>query len=319
MILLSSGGSYYDLLRNQPSNFAVSIDKVFYFILVINAILFIGLTATIIYFIIKYSRKRHPIAKQIKDNIWMEVIWTGIPFIIVLSMFYYGTLQYSPMHKPPKDALNVDVIGRMWEWSFVYSNGKQSDKLYLPLNKAVKLNLQSKDVIHSFFIPAFRVKEDVVPGKKDNFIWFIPTQKDTFTIECTAYCGLRHSYMLSKAIIIDEKDFNEWLAKTESAPTGTLPGLAIIKNNACLSCHTIDGSKLVGPTFKELFGSDVEVTTDGKPRTVKADDAYIKSSIQEPTKDIVKNFNPVMAPYKDVLNDEQIKQITEYLKSIGKK
>ncbi len=319
MILLSAGGSYYDLLRNQPSNFAVSVDKVFYFILVINAILFIGLTATIIYFVIKFNRKRHPKAEQIKDNIWLELSWTVIPILIVLSMFYYGTMLYNPMHKPPKDAMKVDVIGRMWEWSFVYANGKQSDKLYLPLNKPVKLNLQSKDVIHSLFIPAFRVKEDVVPGKKDNFIWFIPTQKDTFTIECSAYCGLRHSYMLSKAIILDEKDFNDWLAKTETAPAGTMPGLAVIKGNACLSCHTIDGTKLVGPTFKGLYGSDVEVTTNGKPRTVKADDDYIKSSILEPNKDIVKDFNPVMQSFKGVLNDEQIKQITEYLKSIGKK
>jgi cytochrome c oxidase subunit II len=319
MIFLSSGGGIFDLLRNQPSNFAIKVDNTFYFILVINAILFLGLTTTMIYFIIKYSRKRHPKAEQIKDNIWLELSWTVTPVIIVLVMFYYGTMEYNPMHIPPKNAMKVNVIGRMWEWSFVYANGKQSDKLYLPVNKAVLLNLESKDVIHSLFIPAFRVKQDVVPGKNDNFIWFIPTQIDTFTVECSAYCGLRHSYMYTKAIILQEKDFNEWLAKNESAAGGIMPGLALMKNNACFSCHTIDGSKLVGPTFKGLYGTEVEVITNGKLRTVKADDEYIKTSIFDPNKDIVKDFNPVMQQYKGVLNDEQIKQITDYLKSIGKK
>ena len=159
------------------------------------------------------------------------------------------------------------------------------------------------------------------PGRNDNYMWFIPTIKDTFDIECTAYCGLRHSYMLSKVIVIDEDAYKIWYAQVKKkSESEKLPGLDLLKNNACLSCHSIDGVKIVGPTFKGLYGSDVVVIDNGNEKTVKADDNFIYSKITGSNKEIVKGYPAgVMRPYKSVLKDEQIKQITEYLKTIGKK
>jgi cytochrome c oxidase subunit II len=305
----------------QASNFAEGVDKAFYFIIGIDLFFLIGLSLIIIYFIIKYGRKRNPKPTQIKEKMWLEVLWTVVPLIIVLAMFVVGYMEYSPSIRTPKDAIKITAIGRTWQWTFRYANGKESPELYVPYNKPVELKLVSDDILHSLFIPAFRIKKDVVPGRDDNYMWFIPTIKDTFDIECTAYCGLRHSFMLSRVIVIDEDAYKNWYAKVENkSESGQLPGLALLKNNACLSCHSIDGTKIVGPTFKGFYGSNVEVIEEGKEKTVKADDNYIKAKILGTSKDVVKGYPAgVMRPYKGVLNDEQIKQINEYLKTIGKK
>jgi len=274
-----------------------------------------------LYFVYKYNNKRNPVATQIKGSNKLEIIWTVIPIILVLIMFYYGWAGWTPMRKPPKDTFNITVTGRMWNFAFQYENGRTTDTLFVPQNKAIKMKLVSLDVIHGFYIPAFRIKEDVVPGR-EKMSWFIPEKEGKFELFCSNYCGMNHSYMYTYVKVMPEKDFNAWYADTTKqvaaaaeSPSGN--GQQIMKTIGCFACHSIDGSKLVGPSFKGIYGHQVTVSTGGNERQVTVDDEYIKKSIFDPNADIVEGFNKgLMQPYTGQLKDEDIKQIIEYLKTL---
>lgn len=300
----------------EASNFVQGVDAVFKLILGIAFFFLIGITTVMIVFIIKYNKRKHPKAVQIPNNTTLEITWTIIPLALVLLMFYYGYMAFLPMRKPPKDAMVVKTTGRMWTWDFEYPNGKHSPELIVPYKKAVKLDMTSKDVIHGMFIPSFRLKEDVIPGKQ-TMIWFIPKLEGTFEIFCSAYCGIDHSIMQSSVKVIPVKEFDKWLAEKPEVKVNANTGLETLKRNACSSCHSLDGSKIIGPSFKGLFGSKHLVITDGKEREIKADTSYIRTSILDPDKDIVKGFNKgMMHSYQGVLSNDDIKSIMEYLKTI---
>jgi cytochrome c oxidase subunit 2 len=297
------------------SNFTAGVNFALILINAISIFFLVGITAVMIYFVIRYRKSKHPKAKQIKDNNVLEIIWTVVPLVLVLLMFYYGYVAYEPMSRPPKDAMQVKVIAKMWTWSFEYEGNKQSDILVLPVNKPVNLNLVSLDVIHGLYIPDFRVKQDVVPGK-DNTLWFIPQVPGEYYILCSAYCGLRHSFMESKVKVVSEEEFNKWL--TEQPSQSEEPeGLTILKNNACTGCHSIDGSKLVSTSFKGLYGKTETVETDGVERKITVDDAYIHTSIFDPGKDVVKGYpKGMMQSYKGKISEEDVQKIIEFLKTI---
>lgn len=221
------------------SNFVNSTDTTFFFIVAVSVFFLVVITFTMIFFVIKYSRKRNPKAKNIHGNIPLEITWTVIPTILVLIMFWMGWAGYKQMADAPEDSMNVDVTAQMWKWTFKYTNGVTTDTLYVPLNKPVKVFLSSRDVNHSFFIPAFRVKKDVIPNRH-NTAWFQADKEGTFDIFCAEYCGLNHSHMLSKVIVLPQNNFNIWLneqakkdslqsapaEKIDSAATGKDAGLA---------------------------------------------------------------------------------------------
>lgn len=271
-----------------------------------------------IYILIHFSRKKVKNPKQFTGNTKLEVIWTVVPLIIVLLMFYLGWEGFSPMRKVPADAMQIKAIGRMWEWSFDYGNGKISKELVVPHNRNVKLNLVSADVNHGLFIPAFRVKEDVIPGY-ENYLWFRPITKGKFDIFCSEYCGLAHSSMTTKAIVLDSLDFDKWLADLKV--TGNLPdhpGLVVLKANACLTCHSLDGTKIIGPSFKGLYGAKRMVVTAQGEKEVVANDEYIKNALLDPNGEVVKGFNKgLMQPYKDVIKGEDLDKIVDYFKTAG--
>lgn len=305
----------------NASNFVAGVDEAFVFIMGVSFIFLIGLTFTMLYFVYKYNQKKNPVATQIKGSTKLEIVWTIIPTILVLVMFYYGWAGWTPMQKPPKDSFNIKVVARMWNFTFEYENGKRTDTLFVPQNKAVRLNLNSLDVIHSLYIPAFRVKEDVVPGR-EKFIWFIPQQEGLYDLFCTEYCGLNHSYMLNQVKVMPDQDFNAWYVDTTKREAVALDsptenGKRIMKNIGCFACHSVDGSKLVGPSFKGLYGHTATVMTGGNEREITVDDEYIKRSIYDPNADVVKGYNKgLMLSYTGQLSEDDVKQITEYLKSL---
>lgn len=297
------------------SNFVQGVDLTFIIILGISVFFLVGITAVMIYFVIRYSRKRNPKATNIEGNNTLEILWTAIPLVLVLVMFYFGWLGFRPMRNVPEGAIQVKAIGQMWAWSFEYENGKKSAELVVPLDKPVKLNLTSLDVIHSLYIPAFRIKEDVVPGKH-NFMWFTAQEEGEYNIFCAEMCGDRHSYMLSKVKVLPEADYNTWLASSD-APVNEPPGLTLMKQNACVTCHSQDGSRIVGPSFKGLFGKKEIVITNGVEREINIDEEYIKRSVYEPNADVVKGFSPGLMPsQKDKLTDEDVQKIVDYMKSL---
>jgi len=295
------------------SNFAEGVDRAFIFIFAISFIFTIGITVAMIYIVIHFSRKKNKNPRQFTGNVPLEIIWTVVPLILVLFMFYYGWVAFAPMRKVPSNSMPVKVIGRMWSWSFDYGNGKISPDLVVPLDRNVKLNLFSEDVNHGLFIPAFRVKEDVIPGY-NNYLWFQPIAKGKYDIYCTEYCGLAHSGMVAKVIVVDSLEFKTWLADLKVVNNDS-PGLAVLKANACITCHSLDGTKVIGPSFKGLYGSKRSVLTDQGEKEVVADADYIKRSIVDPNGEVVKGFNKgLMQSYKDVLKGEDIDKIVDYFK-----
>ncbi len=306
------------------SNFVNSVDRTTMFIFLVSAFFLVGITATMIYFVVRYNKNRSPKSEFIEGNLTLEIIWIVIPVILVSIMFYYGWTNWKMLKSPPKNAFTITTTARMWSWSFTYPNGIITDTMFVPLNKAVLVNVNSSDVIHSLYIPAFRVKQDVVPGNK-NFLWFIAQKEGTYDIFCAEYCGLRHAYMTSAVVVKTQKEFDKWYK--ESANPGTapeasgipapLPGLSLIKKNGCTACHSFDGSKIVGPSFKGLYGSKSVVLVDGKEQIVTVDDARILECVYLPNAKIVKGFQPnLMQSFKDAITKDQVKQITEFIKTL---
>jgi cytochrome c oxidase subunit 2 len=305
---------------SEASNFVHGVDKAFLIILGISFFFLISLTAVMLIFVVKYNRKKNVQAVQIKDSSLLEFTWTAIPMILVLFMFYVGWEGFLPMRKAPEGAREVTVIGRMWKWTFEYAGKKQSDTLVLPINQAVKLNLISKDVIHGLFIPAFRVKEDVVPGKS-NYTWFIPGLLGQYDLLCSAYCGVNHSYMSAVVKVVPEPAFTKWLAALPVKKVDdNNEGYIILEKNGCFSCHSLEGSKMIGPSFKDLFGTTADVTTNGVNRKVLIDEEYLSTSIYDPNKDIVVGYQQgLMKSYTGLVKKNDIPKIAEYLKTIAPK
>jgi cytochrome c oxidase subunit II len=222
--------------------------------------------------------------------------------------------------------MEVTVVARQWAWNFQYPNGKQSPELILALERPVKLNLRSLDVIHGFFIPAFRIKEDVVPGKQ-NYTWFTPTRLGSYDIECTVICGVNHGNMVAKANVVPVRDFENWYFSDEAAAIPAQaspqvasaipvshPAIALMKGKDCLTCHTVNGRVGVGPTFKGLFGKIEKVAAVNGEREMTIDDNAIASAIRVPSAEIVKGYPQAMPTI--ALSDSELKEVVEFIKTL---
>lgn len=300
------------------SNLADGVDRAFAFIFITSFIFIVGITAFMIFMLIKFRRSKNKEAAQFTGSVKLEILWTVIPTIIVLIMFWMGWKGFAEMRNVPENAMKITAIGRMWEWEFDYGDGKLSKELVIPKDQPIRLDLVSKDVNHSLFIPAFRVKEDVVPGY-DNYLWFIPTYIGTYDVLCTEYCGLLHSAMITTTKVVSQEEFDDWLANLEA--TGNIPdhpGLAILKSNSCLACHSLDGAKLVGPTFLNAYGSEkVVIDESGNEKTITVNAEYINNAINNPNSEIVKGFGKnLMQSYENLVSEEEITQVVEYLETL---
>lgn len=313
----------YSTTATDASNFVSTFNTSFYFIAGISLLLLTGLTIVMLYFVFRYNNKKNKVAIQNEGNLKLEIIWTVIPVILALAMFYYGWAGWKPMTRAPKNAINITSTARMWSFSFQYENGKQSPDLIIPVNTPVKIKLLSLDVIHSLYIPAFRIKSDMVPGRV-KMMWFLPETIGEYDLYCAEYCGLRHSYMNANVKVLSEKDFLAWYTdsasvtkKTEESAPGA-EGLKIMINQGCNACHSSDGTKIVGPSYLNLYGEQQVVIRDGKEVTVTVDDEYIKRAIYDPNIEIVKGYpKEMMQSYKGSVNDDDILKIIEYLKTLN--
>jgi cytochrome c oxidase subunit 2 len=315
----------YSTTGIDASNYVSTFNTAFYSIAGISLFLLIGLTFTMLYFVFRYNKKKHKIAVQNEGNTLLEVTWTVIPILLALMMFYFGWEGWKPMNKPPSNAMTITTTARMWSFSFQYANGKESPDLVVPVNTPVKINLVSLDVIHSLFIPAYRIKSDIVPGR-EKVMWFIPQTEGEYDLFCAEYCGLRHSYMRAIVKVLSREKFTAWYGDTTTlarAAEGSVPGaqgLAIMRIQGCMACHSSDGSKIVGPTYLNLFGKQEVVIRDGTEVMVTADEEYIKRSIFDPNAEIVKGFpKGLMQSYKGKISDADLTKIIEYLKSLNEK
>ncbi len=306
-------------MLKDASSFASHVDGTFFFILIVSIIFFVGLVATMIFFVVRYHHTKNKKVANIEGNATLEVVWTVIPTFLVMAMFYYGFIGYKDMRNVPDDAINIKASARMWSWTFTYENGYQSTTLTVPLGKAVKTEVVSEDVLHSFYIPAFRIKQDAVPGY-DTYAWFRAIEAGTYNIYCAEFCGDRHSYMLSTVDVLPEEQYNEWYASVgvESEQIKTnLPayGKELVALKGCTACHSLDGSPLISPSFKGLYGKTETVLAEGGEREVLVDDAYLINAIKVPDAEKVKGFENIPMPVMP-LSDEEMNAIIEYIKSI---
>jgi len=309
-------------------NFTADIDSTFAFVVGACVILLVGIIVTMIYFLFRYHHTRNKQATDIEGNLVLEITWTLIPFLLSMTMFYFGMTGYQKMENVPENAMKVETTGRMWSWSFKYENGIETDTLYVPVGQPVLLNLSSKDVIHSFYIPAFKIKKDAVPGVPTR-MWFRADEEGKYDVFCAEYCGQRHSYMLTKVVAMPREKYDAWSAglaanavvEEESGggerneAKDAERGKALVRTKGCVACHSTDGSRLIGPSYKGLFGKTATVITDGKERDVLVDAAYIDKSIHDPNADKVKGFENMMMP-PQTLSEREVEQIIAYLKTL---
>ncbi|MHB8880515.1 MAG: cytochrome c oxidase subunit II [Thermodesulfovibrionales bacterium] len=295
---------------------AQTVDSVFLFITAISVALLAGITVTMIYFVLRYSRARNPEAENVPDNHLLEVVWVVIPLLIVLAMFFAGLKGFRFMRTVPANAMPVKAFGQMWRWDFVYENGQTSDELVVPVGRPVQLLITSRDVLHSLFIPAYRIKEDAVPGRQ-TYLWFLPDSPGIYDLFCSEYCGEGHSAMITRVRALPAAEFAAWYSGGQKKPASDgLDGASLLQKRGCLACHSVDGSKKIGPTFKALFGSKVLVVTAGQEREINADEEYLRRSVVDPQADLVKGFPPVMPQQKDTLSEDELTAIIGYLKGL---
>ena len=286
------------------------VDFAFYLLFGFSFIVLLFLTLCTLWFIWRYHYTRNPKAADIRGNIKAEVLWTLIPSLLVMGLFYYGWVGFQALRTVPANAMEVQVTARMWSWTFSYPNNKHSNILVVPVNEPVKLHLITKDVIHSFFAPAFRIKMDTVPGM-DTYVWFKAQRTGDYDVFCAEYCGTQHATMVSTIRVVSREEYDAWLAEDNGADSG----LKLLEAQGCISCHSIDGSAGVGPTFKGLWGRKNKVSSQGKKSEVLVDDAYLREAIIKPGAQIVEGYEDIMPPYTD-FTKQQLDSIIEYIKTL---
>ncbi len=341
--LAASGLAFADTpgLPIQATDIATKWDTLYNFLVGLSVFFFILVVGGMLYFVFKYRAKPGVKTKYIADHHLLEGIWTFIPFVLLMVIFVWGYVVYDKMIRSPSNAMEIRVIGKQWLWQFQYDDGRSTiNELYVPVNQPVKLVMTSTDVLHSFFIPNFRVKQDVVPGMYSS-VWFEATIPGNHQVFCTEYCGAAHSQMLAKVIALEPQQWEDWkrgkniLAKgTAGAPesaavttdTTTLsaaaPQLSLVEQGkglfsakGCVACHSVDGTPKagMGPTLKGLFGSKVEFVAGAG---VTADENYIRESIENPMAKVKKGFNPIMPTFKGQVSETELNALIAYIQSL---
>lgn len=306
-------------MPEQASTFAAEIDFMNNFISYVAAFCTIAITGAMIYFAWKYRKRTdNDLTPQITHSTVLETLWTAIPTVVVLFIFYYGTMTYVDMRNPPANALEIGVRGYQWAWEFTYPNGKkQGEELVVPVDTPIKLIMTSSEtggktpVNHSFYIPAMRVKEDVIGGTY-HYLWFQPTKLGNYPIFCTEYCGTNHSGMLGRLRVVTPEEYQDHINDRRE---GERPLEEVAKeiwvNKGCKGCHSLDGTAVVGPSWKGLWAAKREFV-DGSSAT--ADENYIRSAILNPGAQVLKGYQNVMPMIP--LTDDEIETLIAFLKTI---
>jgi len=299
------------------------VDNVQIFLIFMMVFWFIACNAVLVYFMLKYRRKSDDDkTANLTGNHIIEVVWTVVPTILCLIIFFYGIQVWEDLRTPPADAMDIQVRAQKWSWSFEYPNGRTTaSEVFVPEGKPIRFVMKSADVLHSMFIPEFRVKEDVVPSIY-TYLWFQGDVAGTYKIFCTEYCGKDHSAMLAKVHVLDietwERFENNLPLDPNAAPMSPVEhGEDLYVKRGCKGCHSTDGSKVIGPTFAGLYNRESTVLVDGAPTTVTADENYISESIRNPKAKLVEGYDPnAMPAFEGLLTDEDIDDLIAFIKTL---
>ncbi|MBK8013531.1 MAG: cytochrome c oxidase subunit II [Deltaproteobacteria bacterium] len=302
----------------QASTGAEAVDFAYNFIYWVSVVSFVVVVSLMCFFALRYRRRARgelPPERTASHNTVLEVGWS-IPVALTGGiLFYLGAVSFLDSRSPPSDAYEISVKAMKWAWSFTYPNGHTSPNLHAPSGRPVRLVMSSDDILHSLYIPAFRLKQDVVPGRYTE-VWFEATEPGEYQIFCTEYCGTKHSEMLAKAVIQTPEAFTRWLDEASNILDRLPPdeaGKQIFSARGCVACHSVDGRAGVGPSLLGIFGK-TQKFVDGT--TTVADENYIRSSILNPASQVVEGFNPVMPSFQGSLKDKEIDAIIAYIKTL---
>ncbi len=314
---------------SQASRNASSVDELFYFIFYVSLFAFITIVLATIIFAVRYRRSRVGMNPEDSPHhsTKIEIVWSVIPSMFMVVMFWYGFKDYVAVRTIPANAYEIQVKAKKWDWRFVYPEGVESyggnvdmndggEGLVVPMGRPVSVRLESSDVLHSFYVPDFRVKMDAVPGRY-NSAWFEATEPGVYPLYCAEYCGTRHSRMLSQVVVKSEEDFQAWL-KSQAVDLASLPpaeaGKQLFQKNGCTACHSLTGTPGVGPALDGKYGT-TETLADGS--TVTIDDNYIRESLLDPNAKIVANFAPSMPSFAAQLSADEISYLIAFIKSLN--
>lgn len=312
----------FPLFPEQASTIAPSIDATYFFELGVTAFAGGLVFLLIAIFMVRYrrgtkvDRSNPPITSKV-----MEGLWIGIPLVLFVGMFAYSTQTFYRAYRPPADTTDIFVVGKQWMWYLQHPEGKREiNELHVPVGRAVKLKMTSQDVIHSFYVPAFRMKQDVLPGRYTE-MWFEPTKPGRYRLFCAEYCGTNHSAMGGWVTVMEPAEYEEWLrASTETTLSMAEQGKNLFVQYHCAGCHG-PNSAVQAPRLEGVYGNMVPVLeTEGQeePRLVKADDRYIRDSILLPKQQIVAGYKPIMPSFKDQINEADLLKIIQYIKSLSR-
>jgi cytochrome c oxidase subunit 2 len=307
--------SWVPIFPEQASSFAWQVDLLYFYLILVSVAFTIPIVLAIFYFAIKYREKEKFVSgAEIHGSMTLETVWSIIPFIISMTIFLGGAIVFYNQYTPPKDSMEIYVVGKQWMWKIQHGTGQREiNELHIPVGRDIKLTMTTEDVIHDFSIPAFRTKADIVPGRY-SYIWFNATKPGKYHLFCQEYCGLNHSGMGGWVYVMEQRDFDNWLSGNVSNQTPVEMGKELFETKlGCASCHA-GGPAQRGAKLENIYGTDVKLVGGG---TVKADDDYIRNSILNPSSQVVEGFQPIMPTFKGQVTEEQLNALVAYVKSLS--
>jgi cytochrome c oxidase subunit 2 len=300
----------FPLWPDRASTAAGNVDALFIFLIIVSGLMTALIFTAVVYFAARYRRRRGVPAEQIEGSTPLELTWSIIPLFVFMAIFAWGAVVYFKSRTPPRDSTEVYVVAKQWMWKLEHAEGQREiNELHVPVGRDVKLIMTSQDVIHSFFVPAFRMKQDVLPGRY-TVAWFRATKPGTYHLFCTQYCGTQHSGMIGSIIVQEPAQYEAWMSGGTGGPLSAT-GEKIFAELGCVTCHRTD-SQGRGPNLQGVFGKPVELA-DG--RTVTADENYIRECILDPGAKRVKGFQPIMPTFQGLVSEEQVNALVAYIKS----
>jgi cytochrome c oxidase subunit 2 len=302
------------LFPEQASTFAGHVDALYLFLIAVTAFFSLLIGTLVVVFVIKYRRKSpDEVALEVHESGLLEIVWTVIPFGLVLVMFFWGAKVFFQITRPPADSIEIYVTAKQWMWKLQHTDGRREmNELHVPLGSPVRLTMASEDVIHSFFVPAFRFKRDVVPGRFST-AWFEATKPGKYHLFCAEFCGTRHSNMIGWIYAMKPADYQAWLAGGTPGETLASAGAKRFVEQACNTCHG-EQKGARGPTLFGLYGKTVRMQSG---QTLVADEAYIRESIVNPQGKLLEGYPPIMPTYQGLISEEGLLQLTAYIKSLS--
>jgi len=302
------------LVPDSASTFSWKVDALFFYLSGVTLFFTLLIGTVLVFFVVRYRRRTpYEIPRPVAGSHKLETIWTIIPFVIAMTMFGWGARLYVEQYKAPDNAIEVYVVGKQWMWKLQHATGQREiNELHVPVNRKIKLIMTTEDVIHDFFVPAFRTKADVIPGRYTT-IWFEATKPGRYHLFCAEYCGMNHSGMTGSVIVMEQREFDDWLSGNIGSTTPAAAGQQLYQTLGCASCHGANGEGGRGPTLAGIFGKSQQLQSG---QTVTVNEGYIRESITNPQAKLVIGFGPIMPTFQGQVSEDQLVQLIAYIKSL---